>query len=123
MPYHKQGCYDAFDHVEEVAEKYKRCRKMKSLILSDEAIEATEMYCAHCGGRLRTSEDPENEQPSGGRSIRGNYYPRQRVLVVMHYYCSWEKLMNDIIVHECVAQPPARTEGVMLFDESYHLVA
>lgn len=116
MPYHKRGAYDCFDHIDEVAEKYKRCRKRKSLILSDEAVNASKVICAECGKQIFATNDPRNDQPGGGRSNRANYYPKHKVLVVKHYYCSWESLMNAIIVHNGVMQGVKYPQAVISFE-------
>lgn len=48
MPYHREGAYDGFDRLAEVAPYYKRCRKMKCFILSDAGVMAEKPVCSLC---------------------------------------------------------------------------
>jgi len=49
--------------------------------------------CMVCGKKL---SDPSPNGDKGGEN-RMDYYPKQKKVVGMHYYCSWMNLMGKIL--------------------------
>ena len=96
MPHRKAGAYDEFDSFDEARDWYKRCRRQQSFILSDAGAAKLDPVCAHCGKKL--SELPP-DHPDLNRGYIGNrcvYDPKRKKIVVWHYICSWESLINQV---------------------------
>lgn len=90
-PFHRQGAYDGFDRLSELAPHYRRCRTVKNFILSRSGIEAERPVCSVCRQPI-TPDQPAN---------RGIYYPRRsgrsRRWVIMHYECAWSALFKAVL--------------------------
>ena len=85
MPFHKQGAYDGFDSFAEMRQHYRRCRHLKFFILSHKGIGTEKANCSCCGKPL-TIQDGN----------RCEYWPTTGKLKTMHYYCSWDAIMNVV---------------------------
>jgi hypothetical protein len=91
--------YDQFDSLQEMAEHYKRCRKRQSFVLSPVGIKG--ITCGTCKHLL--TEDPPckpDEEPltDGYRGNRCEYNPKTKRVSAQHYTCSWESLLETILI-------------------------
>lgn len=89
--------YAQADTLEALAEGMKRKRKMQIVHLSHSGF--GHIPCACCGIPVG---DPYAVN-AGDKTLRtdtsatGKYFPSQKKLVVMHYYCSWGALLNEVL--------------------------
>jgi len=84
MPFHKAGAYDGFDSITEAKEHYKRCRKLKHFILSQNGAEKEKPICSHC------------KKPITSDTNRCMYFPKMKRIIAHHYYCAWESLLKQV---------------------------
>ncbi len=94
MPFHHEGAYDGFDGIYEAKQHYRRCRTLKSFILSKSGVEKDKPVCAVCGESLE--KPPKKHPDSDAISNRCEYHPRLKKVAVMHYICAWESLLNKV---------------------------
>lgn len=86
--------YPTFSSIEEAKKKYRRCRNVQFFILDPKA--ANTCVCAICRGKM--GEDPPGRTLYPGyRGNRCEYHPKTKQVVVMHYVCSFESLLNKIV--------------------------
>jgi hypothetical protein len=83
--------YPEADTLEALREGMKRKRKSTIVHLSHEGF--GNMPCATCG----TALSAEYGDGHSDRWGTGTYYPSTKRLIVQHYYCSWQTIMNDVV--------------------------
>lgn len=94
---HGAKAYPEADTLEALREGAKRKRKTFMVHLSHAGFGHYE--CAKCGIPLGDPY-PANKGDSNLVTDKwgtGHYSPKRKDLVVMHYYCSWGALMNQVI--------------------------
>jgi hypothetical protein len=88
--------YAEADTLEALAEGMKRKRKMQIVHLNHSGF--GHIPCSCCGIPVGDPY-PVNEGDTNLRTDKwatGKYFPSQKKLVVMHYYCSWGALINEV---------------------------
>lgn len=85
MAFHKQGAYDGFHRLREVATHYKRCRKMQFFILHNDGVEADKPTCAKCKKPITVKQ-----------GNRCEFLPKGKKIVCYHYDCAWSVVMGQI---------------------------
>lgn len=98
--------YSAYDHADtmlEAVEAYKRCRKTRTFILTDDSPDRQRYACVHCGALLA---DPS---PDGKiESTYVDYSPRTKRARPKHYSCAWATLLGAICTSYDLAQAAAK---------------
>jgi len=79
-----QGGYDAFDRLSSMKKYYSRRRTVQFFLLTDKGIKFHRPICAVCGEPITVE--------SGNR---GQYHPKRRQHILMHYKCAWSALAKD----------------------------
>lgn len=85
MPFHKEGAYDGFDRLNEVRQYYKRCRRQKHFILSNDGVKTDKPVCVVCNNLITTQ--------TGNRC---QYHPKFNKIACMHYNCAWNNLLHQV---------------------------
>lgn len=80
-------------NLDDLPEATKRRRTMISFIPTDEALEGRTECCAVCKERIVAGE---RNSAGDTRGVRGEYLPKTRQYVLMHYDCAWSALLNQI---------------------------
>jgi hypothetical protein len=75
MPYHKTGAYDGFDSLEEAINYYRRCRTIKSFILSDDGVFNDNPRCIICKKLVKDKPKPDTLNSYMGNRCQ---YPKQK---------------------------------------------
>jgi hypothetical protein len=83
--------YHEADTLEALREGMKRKRNSTMVHLSHSGF--GDLPCATCGVPL-SGEYADGKTDKWGT---GTYYPKTKRLVVQHYYCSWQTLMQDVL--------------------------
>lgn len=97
------GRYSAYDHADSIADAvqaYKRCRKSRTFILTDNARELHTLECGVCGRVLSDYGDA----PEGYRGNYIDYSPTRRTFIAKHYMCAWRTLLGAICTSYSVAE-------------------
>lgn len=94
---HGAKAYAQADTLEALRQGMKRKRNMQMIHLALDG-EFGSLACSCCGIALNQpyavnkGENPTKTDTWG----TGKYYPKSKKLVVMHYYCSWGALLQEI---------------------------
>jgi hypothetical protein len=86
------SAYDHADRISDAAEAYKRCRKVKTFILTDESPDLKRFACSVCGKQMNDHTDT----PEGYRGNFVDYSPRSKTFYIKHYMCAWNTLLGAI---------------------------
>lgn len=85
-PWEKDAAaYAEADSFDDVRKGFKRARKRQMFILSDKGVEKIKPKCTQCG-KLITVKDGN----------RGEYFPQNKKIAIMHYYCAWDSIFKDL---------------------------
>ncbi len=91
--FYKQSA-PAYDHADTMAEAvvaYKRCRKPRTFILTDDSPYRERYACVVCGALL--------SEPGTHGTIESayvDYNPRTKRAHPKHYYCAWSSLLGAV---------------------------
>lgn len=107
--YRGYSAYDHSDTIAEAVEAYKRCRKSRTFILTDDAPELDTLECSVCGRILSDYGDA----PKGYRGNYIDYSPRSRTFRAKHYMCAWNTLLGAICTSYSVAEAGAKYERMV----------
>jgi hypothetical protein len=95
--------FSAYDHADTVAEAvqaYKRCRTLKTFILTKGSPDLDRFACSCCGRLMSDYGDA----PEGYRGNRVEYNPRAKTFRAKHYMCAWGQLLGAIGTAYSVAE-------------------
>lgn len=83
--------YPTYESPAKAKKAFKRCRTVKWFILKDDWIKKHDPVCGCCGKKFS-----EHNACSAYDGNRCKYIPRMGRVVIAHYLCCWEKLLERV---------------------------